>query len=306
MKNMKQLILMLLPVLLLLLASRAQGTTFRLFFLGGQSNMDGYGYNKDLPDQLDKTFENVYIFHGNPVGDEQPGGGLGNWQPLQPGHGVGFSADNQENHLSDRFGPELSFAQRLQELYPGEPIALIKYSRGGSSIDSLAAGRFGSWEADYQGTTGLNQYDFFLQTVKQAMAVNDINGDNQPDSLIPTGIIWMQGESDGAFNEEVATHYYQNLKRLMDQIRAAFREDDLPVVIGKISDSWNDENDGLVWDYGNLVQYNQEKYIRNDRKAAIVRTTRNYQYSDPWHYDSAGYIDLGRKFADAVYELAQL
>ncbi len=70
----------------------------------------------------------------------------------------------------------------------------------------------------------------------------------------------------------MANRYYANLKRLMDLVRAALRVDDLPVVIGKISDSWNDE-DGKVWDYGELVQYAQEKYARTDGNAAIVRNT---------------------------------
>jgi hypothetical protein len=28
-----------------------------------------------------------------------------------------------------------------------------------------------------------------------------------------------------------------------------------------------------------------------------------YGYSDKWHYDSAGYIDLGRQFAEAMANL---
>ena len=47
----------------------------------------------------------------------------------------------------------------------------------------------------------------------------------------------------------------------------------------------------------------QEKYARTDGNAAIVRTTRYYKYSDPWHYDSEGYIDLGKQFAEALYQL---
>jgi len=92
---------------------------------------------------------------------------------------------------------------------------------------------------------------------------------------------------------------------LMDLIRAALRVDDLPVVIGKISDSWNDKDDGKVWDHGELVQYAQEKFVRTDENAAIIRMTRYYKYSDPWHYDSEGYIDFGQRFADAVYKLKQ-
>lgn len=278
--------------------------TFRVYFLGGQSNMDGYGYSKELPKHINKTFDDVWIFHGNPAPDEDSSGGEGSWQQLRPGHGTGFSANKEVNKWSDRFGIELSFAHQLQQLYPEENIALIKYSRGGTSIDSLIAGNFGSWEVDYRGQNGINQFDHFLNTVKHALTDQDINNDGTPDVLVPQGIIWMQGESDAAHTEAIAAKYYQNLKRLMDQIRAAFWTDDLPIVIGKISDSWND-TDGLRWNYGDLVQYAQEKFVRNDGNAAIIRATRYYKYSDPWHYDTAGYIDLGERFAEAVYELNQ-
>jgi hypothetical protein len=277
--------------------------TVRVYFLGGQSNMDGYGYSKDLPQELQMENKDVWIFHGNPVSDDLPHGGLGLWAPLRPGHGAGFSSDGQSNQLSDRFGLELTLARRLQELHEGERVALIKYSRGGSSIDSLAAGLFGCWDPDFRGSTGMNQYDFFLRTVRQAMDTRDINGDGRTDILVPQGILWMQGEADASYTEEIAGAYYGNLKRLMDLIRAALRTDDLPVVIGKISDSWNDPKDSKVWDHGELVQYAQEKYARQDGHAAIVRSTRYYSYSDPWHYDSEGYIDLGIQFAEALYRL---
>jgi hypothetical protein len=103
--------------------------TVRVYYLGGQSNMDGYGYNKDLPDSLSFISKDVWIFHGNPVGDDLPDGGLGIWAPLQPGHGTGFKSDGTSNTLSQRFGVELSMANRLQELYPGERIAegLVRY-----------------------------------------------------------------------------------------------------------------------------------------------------------------------------------
>lgn len=284
-------------------AQNLNSDTVRVFYLGGQSNMDGFGYTKDLPEALQSTNKEVWIFHGNPVGDDLPKGGLGLWEPLMPGHGSGFSSDGSVNQLSNRFGVELSLARALQELCEGERIALVKYSRGGSSIDSLATGRFGCWDPDFNGTTGMNQYDFFLKTVKQAMGTHDINGDGRKDILVPAGIVWMQGESDASFSEEIAGGYYANLKRLMDLIRAAFHTDDLPVVLGKISDSWNDKTDSKVWDHGELVQYAQEKYARTDGNAAIVRTTRYYKYSDPWHYDSEGYIDLGQQFAEALYRL---
>ena len=112
----------------------------------------------------------------------------------------------------------------------------------------------------------------------------------------------MQGESDAIHTEEVALRYYTNLKRLMDHIRAALHEDDLPVVIGKISDSGMNK-EGKMWKYGELVQYGQEKYARIDKNAAIVRDTKDYGYSDGAHYNSAGFISLGESFASLLYEL---
>ncbi|MEY8847506.1 sialate O-acetylesterase [Psychroserpens sp. XS_ASV72] len=276
----------------------------RLFYLGGQSNMEGFGYTKDLPDSLRSNYDNVWIFEGNPVPDEAQNGGKGIWETLKPGHGTGFTSDGKTNTLSNRFGIELSFAKQLQKLYPNEKIAIIKYSRGGSSIDSLAAGGFGSWEPDFQGKSGINQYDHFLTTVNNALKTTDIDENGKKDHLIPTGIIWMQGEADAAFTEAIALRYYDNLKRLMDLMRATFRTDDLPIVIGKISDSWNSDV-GKVWKYGELIQYAQEKFARTDTNATIVRSTRYYKYSDPWHYDSIGYIDLGKQFANAIYALCK-
>ncbi len=304
---MKKIVLFILSLILLptlAICQEMEKDTIRVFYLGGQSNMDGYGFNSDLPDDLKKEFKDVFIFHGNPAPDESSTGGTSEWQTLKPGHGLGFSGYKSKNKLSKRFGIELSFAKKLQKLYPNEKIALIKYSKGGTSIDSLAAWKFGAWEPEFNGKTGINQYDHFLSTIKNAFAKKDINGDGVEDYLLPTGIIWMQGESDASYTEEIANSYFSNLKRLMDLMRASLLTDDLPVVIGKISDSYtNNINEGKVWKHGELVQYAQEKYARTDKNAAIVRSTRKYNYSDRYHYDSEGYIDLGTEFAIAIYEL---
>lgn len=275
--------------------------TFQLFFLGGQSNMEGHGLNAELPDSLKDFSDDLLIFNGNPAPDENASGGLGKWTVLTPGHGAGFTSDGKDNHLAHKFGPELSLAKRLKELYPDQKFAFIKYARGGSSIDRNAAREYGSWDIDYEGVKGVNQFDHYLSALRDALKSQDINNDGIADELIPRGIIWMQGESD-AVAEQSAINYQANLTRLMDLIRISFRVDDLPVVIGKISDSGQSEN-GKVWPFGELVQHAQEQFVKSDRNATIVRTTQRYSYSDPWHYDSEGYIGLGRDFADAFFRL---
>lgn len=277
----------------------ASAKTYKLYYLGGQSNMDGYGKLQELPPELAGPVEGVRIFHGNTARDGDPVDGRGIWAELIPGHGRGFSSDGKTNSYVDRFGVELTFARRLKELMPNENIALIKYSRGGTSIHIEAAGNFGCWDPDFD---GVNQYDHFLATLRNALAVRDIDGDGEDDQLIPAGIVWMQGESDADKTVEIAQAYEHNLKRLMDLIRAALRVDDLPVVIGRISDSGNDE-DGKVWDFGNIVRACQTAFVVKDGFAAIVTTTDNYNYSDKWHYDGAGYLDLGARFAETLMEI---
>lgn len=275
-------------------------TDFYVYYLGGQSNMDGFGYVDQLPEDLAGTVEDVPIFHGNASPDGEPVDGKGLWTSLKPGHGVGFSSDGQENKYSNRFGVELSFARALQEQFPDRRIALIKYSRGGTSIAEGAAGPFGCWEPDFGGREGINQYDHFLAAVRGAYADQDIDDDGEADRLIPAGIVWMQGESDGAYTPEIAQQYEANLRRLMDLIRAAFRSDDLPVVIGRISYA---DKERPAWTHGEIVRAAQAAYAESDAAAALVTSTDEYGYSDPWHYDTAGYLDLGRQFATKMAEL---
>lgn len=285
-----------------MLLAQVKKDSIKVFYLGGQSNMQGFGYVKNLPDSLNKKIKNVFIYQGNPIGDNNVSGGLGKWDILQPGNGTGFSSDGKTNQLSDRFGVELSLAKKLQELYPNQKLAFIKYARNGSSIDSIGTSSFGAWEPDFKGGKGMNQYDYFLKTVNNAMAVKDINGDGVEDVLIPSGIIWMQGESDADKTEAIANQYYSNLKRLMDLMRATFRNNDLPIVIGKISDSGDIEG-GKVWKFGELVQYGQEKFAATQPNVAIVRTTNSYKYTDRYHYDNNGFIDLGKQFAIKIFLL---
>ena len=282
------------------------GKDYHLYYLGGQSNMDGYGFVKELPVDLQQPSGGTWIYHGNMRGDTQPLDGKGLWSKLQPGHGKDFRSDGKTNKYGQRFGVELSFAKKLQELRPDENIALVKYSKGGTSIAVEAARNFGCWDPNFSKGDGehkhINQYDHFLATLRGALAVSDIDGDGEADRLIPAGILWMQGESDGTMYT-ASLEYEANLKRLMDLIRASLHQDDLPVVVGRISDSMKDGK--KVWEFGETLRAAQAAFCDKDPSAALVTSTDNYGYSDPWHYDTAGYLDLGEKFAEAMNKLRQ-
>ena len=274
---------------------------YKLYYLGGQSNMDGYGSVNELPELHRQVVDDVLIYQSSQEQVNTPTNGAGKWTPLTAGHGRGFTSNGTANTYSDRFGIEITFAKRLRELDPSTPIALLKYSKGGTSIHADVAGDFGCWDPDFDQGDGINQYDHFLATLRRGLSVGDIDGDGEEDTLVPTGILWMQGESD-ATTRETAEQYEANLKRLMDLVRAALRVDDLPVVVGRISDSGQDA-DGKVWDFGDRLRRAQADFCAKDPRAALVTSTDNYGYSDKWHYDTAGYLDLGVQFAEAMHRL---
>ena len=270
---------------------------WNVYYFGGQSNMDGYGYNSELPDSLDGIISNAMIFDGNRDNEGSPNGGVGIWSPVEPGHGYGFKTNGKSNDLSERFGPELSFANSLVE--QGKKVAIIKYSFGGTSLFQGAG--YGNWDPDQE---GINHYDNALATIKNAFDIHDINYDGKLDKLIPSGIIWMQGESDAEHSQESADAYLTNLNRLMDLLRAAMRKKDLPVIIGKINDSQMYDDGAPTQPYISTVHLAQETFTKTDPCAGYVKDIESYNFlPDAWHYDTDGFIKMGQAFARVALEL---
>lgn len=275
--------------------------TYPVYFLGGQSNMEGFGFNQDLPPALQVPAKHVWLFNGTPKNDDDLNGGKGLWTPLQPGTGVGFDSDGKTNQYSNRFGPEVTFGHTLSALVQNKPIAIVKYAKGGSGIAEGVG--HGSWYPFYSENLGVNQYDHFLTTLRKALSPQDIDQDGTIDTLVPAGIVWMQGESDAYESQAVADAYQANLTELMALIRAALRDDTLPIVIGKITDSGQDA-DGKRMDYIETVQLAQQNFVKQDVCAAFVTTLDNEKHiKDGWHYTSGGYIRLGEAFAKAMLNL---
>lgn len=272
------------------------------FFLGGQSNMDGYGYVNALPQELNQK-QDTLIFHGNGVFSNKPNGGIGIWSQLQPGHGFGFNSDGITNNYSERFGPELSFANEISKLFPNKKIAFIKYAVGGTGLH-LKTG-YGNWSPDFREGEGKNQYDYVLTTIKNAFSITDIDGDGEKDTLKPAGIIWMQGEADAHTSPASANAYFDNLTRLMALLRAALRDDSIPIVLGKITDSELGEED--IMPYIRTVHLAQEMFVEQDICAGYMTQTDNYSYTekDAWHYLTKDYISMGRDFANTYHTLVK-
>ena len=278
-------------------STSADATDFHLYLLLGQSNMEGFGLIDKLPPTLAQPQNEVLIFHGNAAADGSPAGGNGIWATLRPGHGHRFRSDGTSNKYSDRFGMELTFAQTIAGRFPDRRIAILKYANGGTSIDPAAAKKFGCWDPSFEPT---NQFDHFLKALHPASADKDIDGDGEPDKLIPTGIAWMQGESDANHTPEIADRYQANLSHLLGEVRRTLGKDDLDVAIGRVSPSQLPEH---FWKHLDRIRAAQTHFAREDENTVLITSSDGYGFSDFWHFNAAGYIDLGKAFGNGLADL---
>ena len=66
----------------------AHADTYYVYFLAGQSNMDGYGHNTQLPVELRGEVNDVRIYLGQHHEDGKPAEAVGLWTALRPGFGT--------------------------------------------------------------------------------------------------------------------------------------------------------------------------------------------------------------------------
>ncbi|OGV68239.1 MAG: hypothetical protein A3K19_12245 [Lentisphaerae bacterium RIFOXYB12_FULL_65_16] len=102
------------------LAQAAPPTPVDVYLIGGQSNATGQGYLANLPDGVIPDAR-VLLFHSG--GHLHSGTEPNTWLPLR-----------QASESPDRFGPELGFGNRLQELEPDRKLAIIKHACSGTSL----------------------------------------------------------------------------------------------------------------------------------------------------------------------------
>jgi len=198
----------------------------------------------------------------------------GAWGYLRPGLGKDM----------DRFGLEVTFGRETADAMPGDSIALIKHADGGTSLAV-------DWRPPSAGGQTGTAYSTFLQIVDDALA--SLDGQYQPHIA---GMCWMQGEADsGAL--DMANDYEQNLVFFIQDMRSHFGLPQMPFVIGQISEA-------EVWTYGEIVRTAQLNVSETIAQTGLV-VTSDLQLVDSWHYDSAGQIALGRRFAAQMQELLQ-
>lgn len=246
---------------------------YDVFVLAGQSNMDGRGKVADLTAEQRQPIERAWIYYRNPPVESA------GWQPLGPGYSdpPGFRGKLP----SSTFGPELGFGRAYSAARPGRGLALIKISRGGTSL-------WTEWLPGEPGqpTSQGHCYRDGLESV--ARALKALAGRGGQAAL--RGVLWHQGESDSQRTEE---HYQQMLTTFITHLRRDLGRADLPFVIGEVYDNGNRD----------AVRAAQAEVAQTVPHCALAPASGLTTSDGGTHFDAASQLKLGQRLAEAWLKL---
>lgn len=269
---MRKTIYFLLCTALLVLPGPARATAWDVYLLVGQSNMDGRGKAAELSDEQRAPLEGAQIFYRNPPTSSET------WKPLAPGYSVAPGYKGTLPSLT--FGPEIGFVRSMMKVRPGDHLALIKGSKGGSSLSK-------DWNPGLKGqpeTQGLC-YRNFLETVelaKKTLAAGD--------TYDLRGVLWHQGESDAGSSAEL---YQQLLTTFIARLREDLGQPTLPFVIGEVFD--NGKRDSVR---------SAQRSVAQTVPHTAFASAADLKTSDAGtHFDAASQIILGERFAGEMLPL---
>lgn len=248
-----------------------QGQTIDMYLIAGQSNADGRAEAADLPAALAATSSDVQVYLNEA------------WHDLQPG------LNNDGN--AEWFGPELALGRCLQQAYPERKIVLVKHAAGSTDLGNC-------WRApDSEGNNAGAYYAAFIKTVNDAIA-----------SVSPSatarirGMIWMQGETDAWYDDpSMAMAYEENLTAFVRSVRSDLDAANMPFCMGRISQTWTWSGGG----HGEIVRQAQYDVSQNVPCTVMIDTDDLTLNPDMAHYDAAGQVILGERFAGSIIGLEQ-
>lgn len=279
----------LLPVLLSLFAAASFAAETRdLVLVAGQSNAVGFNAKpSELP--ADPADRDILFWWrcGDPPPDERDSVSGGKWTHLQAqplGDPRPPRPERQYGNFAQPdggFGPEIGFGRKLFAL-EHKPLAIVKTAFSGTSI--------GAWNHLDPGNGG-SCYRALLEETKAAIAAAQAQGI----TLRLRALVWVQGESDA--NATAAPLYEQKLGAMI----AALRKDlDAPQLIALVG--LNVQFGGGKNEFVPKIVEAQQALASKDPRCAYVDTAKA-AIANAAHFDTAGTIDVGNRFAEALLNL---
>jgi hypothetical protein len=240
----------------------------RLFILAGQSNMVGWA---PIPDG-EKTDQRIYVF-----------GKDYHWRiadhPIE-------DAFNQVDMISENriagFGPAMDFAFASLDRHPQAVIGLIPCAKNSSAI--------AQWQRN------LSDQSLYGSCLKRARAASPMGH--------ISGILFLQGETDAQDPvlypqpEPQPFDWSHLFTAFITDFRNDLHEPELPVVFAQLGP------DPLSPDFPNwkIVQKQQSSI---DLPMTAIITTDDLPVLDGVHFTADSYRTIGRRFADAYWDLVE-
>ncbi|UJS22783.1 sialate O-acetylesterase [Thiothrix winogradskyi] len=173
------------------------------------------------------------------------------------------------------FGPEVSFAHDVARAFPNDTIILVKQAASGSLIQQ--------WQPEQA------LYKALLRQVGFATPKDT--------TLQADAILWMQGESDAQESIGVAQQYGKRLTTLVTQLRTDLASPDSLFIYGQVNLDHEKHAESIA-----SVRNQQQAAQQQLPGALMVSTDGLGKQSDGIHYDAAGQMELGKRFAKAYIE----
>ncbi|MEZ5452990.1 MAG: sialate O-acetylesterase [Thiothrix sp.] len=176
------------------------------------------------------------------------------------------------------FGPEVSFAHDVARAFPNDHIILVKQAASGSLIQQWQPGQ------------GL-----YKALLRQVGFATDAEENGKVDA-----ILWMQGESDARSAPDVANQYGSRFATLVSSLRKDLQSPDSLFIYGQVSLEHPEHNDTIE------AVRSQQKSAQSQLANALMIPTDNLgRLDDGIHFNAAGQMELGKRFAKAYIQHRQ-
>ena len=257
-----------------------------VLLVAGQSNAVGFdALAKDLPANAADKDVLFWWRCGDPPPDEFDSTSGGQWSFLQPqpkGHPKETKEPRQYGnfHSADGgFGPEMGFARKVLATDHSK-LAVVKAAFSGTGLRK-------DWNPNDLGASG-SCYRALVSEVRSAVKAAEQKG------LKPRlrALTWVQGESDANGND--VGHYEEALVAMMTALRKDLQAPDLIVLLAVNTRFGADKNASIPL----IVEAQKGAAAKLGRSAYV--DTAGATIANGAHFDSAGTLDVGERFADAL------
>jgi len=249
-------------------ATISKSGKLRVFVLMGQSNMQGAARAAELKSPYNEKHDRIRIWAN------------GRWEYFLP---------------RQRFGPGVSMAHQLAELWPDDTIGIIKVAVGGTGIRGFEK----NWSRERADRTFDGKKGSLYKDLMNAVAA--AKNISQPEFC---GFVWKQGAADGT-KKDLANEYYDTFKQLISDLRTDLGASDLPVFVLSYM---KDEDLAKIKKPAGRRPYIGTVLMAHNRAGRDIPNVTTVHHgslptnADGVHFNAEGQIELGKMTASAVEE----